>query len=69
MATYNEIAKHVRTYGGFSPKTCWIAYVLSDHGLIKRTASNRINPGAREKPCPPSKRDAIEAALKYFSMI
>jgi hypothetical protein len=69
MATYREIAEYVRTNGGFGPKACWIAHVLSDHGLTKRKASNRINPKVRANPCPPSKRDAIETALKYFSMI
>jgi hypothetical protein len=69
MATYKQIAEYVRTKNGFAPKTCWIAHVLSDQGLTKRKAANRIDPKMRAYPCPPLKRDAIESALKHFAMI
>jgi hypothetical protein len=69
MATYKQIAEYVRTKNGFNPKTCWIAHVLSDQGLTKRRAANRIDPKARAYPCPPQKRDAIGSALKHFAMI
>jgi hypothetical protein len=45
------------------PKTCWIAQVLSDHGLTTRVAPNRRAPRLRVAPCPPEKRPAIEGAL------
>jgi hypothetical protein len=69
MATYRQIIDHVRSEGGFSPKTCWVAHVLSDHGLTDRKAPNRDEPNLRMHPCPLSKRTAIEAALRYFAMI
>jgi hypothetical protein len=69
MATYREIQERVKTQAGFVPKTCWIAHVKSDHGLTGRNALNRFDPNAREHPCPPDKRPAIEAALNHFRMI
>jgi hypothetical protein len=53
----------------FTPKTCWIAHVLSDHGLTRRTAPNRINPGVRQEPCPAEKRGAIIDALRELKML
>lgn len=69
MATYKQIQNHVRTQHNFTPKTCWIADVLSSYGLTTRVAANRRDPSKREYPCPIGKRAAIEQALKQFRMI
>ena len=69
MATYKEIQDRVRSMEGYVPKTCWIAHVMSDHGLTTRMASNRISPTTRAAPCPEVKRPAIEGALRHFKMI
>ncbi|NKC33842.1 hypothetical protein HEQ75_23475 [Roseomonas sp. BU-1] len=69
MATYAQISTWVASNAGFSPKTCWIAHVKSDFGLITQSAPNRADPTRRAYPCPPNKRPAIEAALRHFSMI
>ena len=63
MATYKDIQRRVRGQTGWLSKTCWIAHVKSDLGLITRTAPNRFNPNVRQEPCPPDKRPAIMAAL------
>lgn len=41
MATYHEIQDWIRGTFRFVAQTCWIAHVMSDHGLTHRTASNR----------------------------
>jgi hypothetical protein len=69
MATYAEIQKAVREKCGFTPKTCWIAHVMSDHGLSRRIAPNRIDLAARKHPCPPEKRAAITEILRELRMI
>jgi hypothetical protein len=69
MATYAQIQAKVKKDSGFVPKTCWIAHVMSDHKLTKRTAPNRINPKSRTHPCPDEKRKAIETVLRYYGMI
>ncbi|NEW95007.1 hypothetical protein DY468_23955 [Rhodopseudomonas sp. BR0M22] len=69
MATYKEIAEYVRRTSGFAAKPCWIADLLSEHGLTKRMAHNREDPRTRKHPCPSAKRTAIEAALRHFRMI
>lgn len=69
MATYREIQTYVRQNSQFVPQTCWIAHVMSDAGLTSRMAGNRVDPPTRAKPCPPSKRPAILAALRHFGMI
>jgi hypothetical protein len=69
MATYREIQNWVRIKSGFVPKTCWIAHVKSDHGLIERNAPNRFMHPVRFHPCPPQRRSAIEAALRHFGMV
>lgn len=69
MATYKQVQAHVRQRNGFVPQTCWIAHVMSDFGLTTRTAPNRINTGARAKPCPPDKRQPIIDTLRHFRMI
>lgn len=68
-ATYARIQAYVREQSGFTPKSCWIAHVLSDHGLTHKTSPNRIDKAARVHPCPDAKRPAIEAALRHFRVI
>ena len=63
MATYREIQQKVRESKGFVPKTCWIAHILSDSGLTKRRAPNRMHPSERVHPCPTHRRAAIEQVL------
>jgi hypothetical protein len=67
--TYQQIQAHVKQENHFSPKTCWIADVLSKHGLTRRIAANRLDPASRKHPCPPEKRAAIESALRHFGRI
>ena len=69
MATYPEIQAYVRANGGPSVKNCWIADVKRRHGLISRSAPNRIDSAKPVYPCPPEKIARIEAALKRFQMI
>lgn len=69
MATYKQITQQVQKTDGFAPKSCWIADVLSSHGLTKRIASNRNDPRKRQHSCPPDKRPAIESALRHFQKI
>ncbi len=69
MATYKTIIAHVRDQAGFVAKTCWIAHVMSDHGLTQRLAHNRINKDYRTHPCPSQRRFAIEQALRQLGVI
>lgn len=69
MATYAQIQQHVRQQSGFVPKSCWIAHVLSDHGLTNRMSPNRGDPAVRRHPCPPEKRAAIVRALSDLGMV
>jgi len=69
MPTYREVQAEVRRKHDFTPKTCWIAHVLSDHGKTGRTAPNRIDPSRRAEPCPWNKRGPIESVLKKLGMI
>ena len=68
MGFYMQIQKLTETNAGFKPKTCWIAHLLADHGLTTRQAANRIDPKTRANPCPPSKRAAIEAAIRELRL-
>jgi hypothetical protein len=69
MARYKDIQDYVRSKSGFVPKSCWIAEVLSEHGLTKSVAPNRKDGAQRLHPCPAQKRPEIENALKHFEMI
>jgi hypothetical protein len=69
MATYSEIQDYIRAKDGFSVKTCWIADIKRSHGLITRSAPNRIDPLRPTYPCPIEKRPSIEAALRHFDML
>ncbi|WP_269400846.1 hypothetical protein [Henriciella marina] len=69
MATYKQIQEHTQNEYGYVPKTCWIAHVMSDYGLTRRTAPNRQSADKRTNPCPPNKRPSIEQTLKHFGML
>ena len=69
MATYRDIQRDVKAKSGFVPKTCWIAHVLSDHGLTRHAAPNRQDQTKRIHPCPPEKRPAIEASLRHLKVL
>lgn len=69
MATYKEIQQAVKEAHGFVPKTCWIAHILSDHGLTKRQSPNRIDTTSRKYPCPAEKRQAIEQTMKRLKAV
>jgi hypothetical protein len=69
MATYKQIQNQVREVNLFVPKTCWLADVMSAHGLTHRSAPNRLNLKTRTNPCPADKKAAIKAALMYFQMV
>lgn len=64
MPTYKQVQDDVRANEGFVPKSCWIAHVLADSGKVMRAAPNRIDPSSRTNPCPPHRRQAIEASLR-----
>jgi hypothetical protein len=68
MATYKRIQNYVKIHYFWTPKTCWIADVMSSYGLTHRKAWNRKGE-ERANPCPPNKRAAIEEALRHFGMI
>jgi hypothetical protein len=69
MATYQQIADWIEKRHGFKAQTCWIADLKSEHGLTRGHALNRISASHKVKPCPQSKRLAIEEALRHFRMI
>ncbi len=56
MATYKQIQAETKRQYGFVPKTCWIADVKAELGLISRVAANRIDSHGRKHPCPEEKR-------------
>ena len=59
MATYRQIQNETNRRCGFVPKTCWIADVKAELGLISRAAANRIDAGQRKHPCPGRKRSCL----------
>ena len=63
MATYRAIQQEVKLAYGFTPKACWIADVLFEHGLVNRSAPNRKDASVRIEPCLEDKRSGIEAAI------
>ncbi|ATN00879.1 hypothetical protein [Proteus terrae] len=69
MATYKQIAEDVKKRTNKSVKTCHIAHVKSIHGLITRTASNRISIDKRVYPCPDKLIKEIEFTMRKFKMI
>ncbi len=69
MPKYREIAAEISRISGIKwVHHCWIAHVLSDHGLTTRQAANRKRSG-RAEPCPASKRPMVEQALKNLGVL
>ena len=68
IAIYQTLIGYIRETEGFTAETCWIAHVKAEHGLTRGPAPNRQG-AERVKPCPKSKRAAIERALRHFGMI
>lgn len=65
MATYKEIAAEImRISSAKSVQSCWIADVMSHHGLTKKQAPNRKDPEKRVKPCPKKVWPMVEQALR-----
>ena len=67
MATYWQIQECVRLTHGFVPKTCWIAHVKADLGLVGRLAPNRADSQKRKYPCPSERRNAILECMGRLS--
>jgi hypothetical protein len=63
MATYKEIQDETRRVCGFVPKTCWIADVKAELGLITRKSANRIDREGRKYPCPQNKRPCLKRVV------
>jgi len=68
MATYDQIINYVRENYGYTVSTCWIADIKEQHGLTVRRSWNRQGNG-RANPCPETKREGIERAMRHFGMI
>lgn len=68
MATYVQIQEFIKKKYAYSAKSCWIADVKNQFGLIKRVAHNRIS-SERKYPCPENKKNHVIDALRYFKMI
>lgn len=69
MATYKRIQVWINEQRGFMPKTCWVAEVKAAYGKASRNAQNRIDCNDRRYPCQEERREAIENALRHFSII
>lgn len=68
MATYRDIQNYIKEKYNFSVKTCWIADIKGQLGIITRKAFNRKG-GQRLHPCPPNKKSYIVEALRYFKCL
>lgn len=69
MGFYDQIVERVLEQTGRRiHHTCYIAHVLSDHGLTLRIASNRKGTG-RAHPCPKSWRAPIEEAIRHLGLL
>jgi len=62
MSFNEEVIFRVRRHAGFVPQSSWIADVKEQLGMPVRGARNRS--GARKRPCPPEKREAIIEAVR-----
>ena len=67
MATYKAIQAEAKRQLGFTVKTCWIADIKAELGLISRMAANRIHRNNRTHPCPPEKKTALTGIVKSLS--
>jgi hypothetical protein len=66
--SYSQIQSFVKETAGFVPKKDWIAHVKELNGLRLRRTSYEPRKD-RLEPCPPSKRKAIEDALRQFGIL
>jgi hypothetical protein len=64
MATYRAIQQEVKATYGFTPKTGWIAHVLSERGINTGNVPRRNDASVRVEPCPADKRCSIEAVIE-----
>jgi hypothetical protein len=64
IPTYKAIQSEVKVFGGFVPKTCWVAHVFELSGRKLRVAPNRIDTTIRKYPCPAEKQAAILEAVR-----
>jgi len=69
MATYKQIQEFLTEKHGRTFKSCWIADIKNQHGLIKKQAPNRYDPDNRVHPCPEEHKGKVEEALRHFEMI
>jgi hypothetical protein len=67
MATYKEIIEYVKLKYNYTPKTCWIADVKEQLGILTHYAHNRQNNHLRKYPCPNNKIVNIIEAIKYLN--
>lgn len=68
MPTHRDVQRIVKARHGFQPKPCWIADVKEMSGLPVRRAWNRQG-RTRKNPCPGTKIEAIQQAMKELGMI
>ena len=69
MATYKQIQDYIEGKHGFTVKSCWIAHMKEICGLSVKVSPRRYDENVRQKPCPESKKAAIEEAFQHFGMI
>lgn len=69
-AAYEEIKAYVLEHTGLKVSHLYIAQVKQKYGIIERENYNKPkSENPRQPECPPEKKAAITAALKYFGMI
>ena len=67
MLTYKQAQGIFKERIGITPKSSWIANVLSDHGKTSGKAHSRK--GNYVYPCPQKHRKNLEKILKELKMI
>lgn len=67
--TYKQIQNYTKEHYGFSPKTCWIADIKEQCGLMPKLAPNRKNPKIRTNPCPKNKIEVLKLVFKDLGII
>ncbi|NIZ60678.1 hypothetical protein DL239_06780 [Sedimentitalea sp. CY04] len=63
MPTYQEVQSVTKKRFGFTPKSCWIAHLKSEHSLTRGAAPNRQSLDSRKHPCPDHRRDDLTTVL------
>lgn len=69
MATYKAIQEYIKDKYNCSIKTCWIADMKEQCGIVTRTAPNRISESKRVYPCPMIHKEKILDAFCKFGMV